>query len=176
MHTPPTPARLLIAILIIIVITGMALLVANQSERPGSKSFMIRARKYDYDPPVIHISQGDTVHIRLTTLDVVHGFYLDGHDIDAHVYPSPPHMTLRDAEHPDAFRDVDEIVFVAHKTGKFRYRCSQTCGPLHPFMQGEMIVGPNYPLHAGIGAALGLLLAGIFLLYRRNQTGSHEHE
>ena len=167
---------MLLAILIVVVCTGASLLVATQGERPSSKSFLIHARRYEYDPPVIRISRGDTVHIRLATLDVVHGFYLEGHDIDAHVFPSPPHMALRDSEHPDVFHDVDEIVFIAHKTGKFRYRCSQTCGPLHPFMQGEMIIGPNYPYHAGIGAALGVLLAGLFFLYRRKGTGSHISE
>ncbi len=161
-------ARYLVAGLIVLTCTGLALLVAGGVDRAGSKSFLIKARQYEYDPPVIHVSRGDTVHIRLVTLDVVHGFFLEGHDIDAHVFPSPPHMAVKDAEHPDGFRDVDEIVFVARSAGKFRFRCSQTCGPLHPFMQGEMIVGPNYPYHAGIGAAIGIFLAAFFLLYRKS--------
>ncbi len=162
--------RYIIALLIVAVCAAAAVLVSRGVDQPGSKFFLIKARQYEYDPPVIHVSRGDTVHIKLVTLDVVHGFFLEGHDIDAHVFPSPPHMAVKDAEHPDGFRDVDEIVFVAHTSGKFRFRCSQTCGPLHPFMQGEMIVGPNDPYHAGIGAAIGILLAGLFLLYRPAKT------
>ena len=162
--------HLLIAAIIVIASAGIAILVARQTIHPSAKSFLIHARKYEYDPPVIHLVQGDTVHIRLVTLDVVHGFFLEGHGIDAHIFPSPPHMELRDPEHPDSLRTADEIVFIASKTGKFRYRCSVTCGLLHPFMQGEMIVGPNYTLHAGIGSAIGMLLAGFYLLYCRRET------
>jgi heme/copper-type cytochrome/quinol oxidase subunit 2 len=116
---------------------------------------------------VINVNQGDTVRIKLSSLDVVHGFYLEGHGIDATIYPMKPFVRLKDPTQKEGFRDVEEVVLVAENVGKFRYRCSHTCGYLHPFMQGEFIVGPNYPFQAGVGAAIGILIAGGFLFLSR---------
>ena len=55
---------------------------------------------------------------------------------------------------------------LADQRGKFRYRCSVSCGPLHPFMIGELIVGPNVPLWRAIGVAL-VALAGLFASINR---------
>lgn len=155
--------RLLVAALIVFGCAGLSVLVAGRSSTPEAKFFDIQARQYAYDPPVINVNRGDTVHIRLSALDVIHGFYLEGHDIDAEIYPLKPLVRLRDPSQKSGFRDVEEILFRAIKVGKFRYRCSHTCGYLHPFMQGEFIVGPNYPYHAAIGGAIGILVAGGFL-------------
>ena len=159
--------RIPVAILIILACAGVSILLAVGYGRPTSRSFLIRARQYAYDPPIININRGDTVHIKLTTMDVVHGFFLEGHGINVHIYPSPPVMHLQDPTQKEGFRPVDEVVFIAEKVGKFRYRCSHTCGSLHPFMQGEMIVGPNYPYYASIGAAAGVFLSAFFLLFTR---------
>jgi len=146
------------------VCTALPLIVAG-SHTPASKTFAIRARQYAYDPPVITVNKGDTVHITLKSLDVVHGFYLEGHNIDVHIFPMAPTMRVVDESQPDGYRPVNEIVFVAERAGKFRFRCSHTCGTLHPFMQGEFIVEPNYPYLAGIGAAVGIFLAGCFIFF-----------
>jgi heme/copper-type cytochrome/quinol oxidase subunit 2 len=153
-----------LAAAIVIASTGLALLFISNTCVPTSKEFNIRARQYSYDPPIINVNRGDTIHIKLKSLDVIHGFYLEGHNINVHIFPMAPFMRIRDELQPDGYRPVDEILFTATKFGKFRYRCSHMCGTLHPFMQGEFIVGPNYPYHAGIGAAVGICLAGCFLL------------
>lgn len=155
------------AILVVIVCAGLAVLTASRIETSGTKSFDIRARQYAYDPPSINVNRGDSVHIRLSSLDVVHGFYLEGYDIDAEIFPMKPQIRLRDPTQKDGFRDAEKIAFRADKAGKFRYRCSHTCGYLHPFMQGEFVVGPNYPFHAAVGAAVGILFAGCFLFFVR---------
>ncbi len=159
--------RLLGAILVVALCAGVAVLVATTTWTPENKIFEIQARRYAYDPPVISVNRGDTVHIRLSSLDVVHGFRLEGHDIDAKIYPLRRHIRLRASSKKNGYREVDEIVFIADKIGKFRYRCSQTCGYLHPFMQGEFVVGPNYPLHTAVGAAVGVFFAGSFLFFLR---------
>ena len=55
-------------------------------------------------------------------------------------------------------------MFTVGRPGKYRYRCSVTCGTLHPFMQGEMVVRPNLPFHAGAAGAIGVMLAAFGLV------------
>lgn len=116
----------------------------------------IHARQYAYEPPIIRANIGDTLHIRLVSKDVTHGFYLEGHDIDAEIEPENPVFRVRNPSQGYNWRSVSEIVINVQKPGKFRYRCSHTCGFLHPFMQGELIVGPNYPYWIGIVLAAGI--------------------
>jgi cytochrome c oxidase subunit 2 len=113
-----------------------------------TREITVVARQYAYEPARIHVNKGDTIKIRIYSTDVVHGFYLEGHDINATVVP----------------QQVEEIVFEAERRGKFRYRCSQTCGSMHPFMTGELVVGPNSPLHAGLGGLIGLTV-GLFIFF-----------
>lgn len=82
---------------------------------------------------------GDEVHIRLSSLDVVHGFYLEGYDVDALIEPGKNELKVRHPSSDEEYRSLEEVVFVANRHGKFHYRCSHTCGFLHPFMLGELI-------------------------------------
>lgn len=131
---------------------------------PGRERVIhIEARRYAYEPGVIRVNKNDRVRIRLTAKDVTHGFYLEGYDLDAKVRSQYPHFWVRHPSQHDDYRQVEEISFVASRTGKFRYRCSITCGSFHPFMQGELIVAPNLAFPASI--ALTLLVGVGFLFY-----------
>jgi heme/copper-type cytochrome/quinol oxidase subunit 2 len=55
---------------------------------------------------------------------------------------------------------------VADQPGSFRFRCSVTCGALHPFMIGKLNVGPNWLLWKAAGAALLAAFAGIWILQK----------
>jgi heme/copper-type cytochrome/quinol oxidase subunit 2 len=76
---------------------------------------------------VLRVNQGDRVRLVVQAADVVHGFVVDGYGREVRVEPG---ISQR-------------VAFVAERTGKFRYRCSVTCGPLHPFMTGDLVVSPN---------------------------------
>lgn len=113
---------------------------------PTTRHFTINSSQFQYEPGVLRVNRGDTVVITLTASDVVHGLYLDGYGIDVRVEPGRS----------------ETFTFVADKPGKFRYRCSVSCGSLHPFMIGELVVGPN----TAFGRALvlvGLVTAGVLL-------------
>ncbi|MBI4478788.1 MAG: hypothetical protein HY651_02095 [Acidobacteria bacterium] len=137
---------------------------------PQERTFTITAHQYAYDPPILRINRGDRVTIRLAAKDVTHGFYLEGYDLDPKVRPEDPTVWVRHPSQGEEFEEVEEISFVANRSGKFRYRCSQTCGYMHPFMQGEMIVSPNYLYPSAVGMSLGLVV-GMLWIFRRNQTG-----
>ncbi len=130
----------------------------------------ITAHKYAYDPPILQVNRGDRVHIRLVSKDVTHGFYLEGYDVDAKVRPHNPTFWMRRPSEKKDFQEVEEISFVADRTGKFHYRCSITCGYMHPFMQGELIVNPNYLFSTSVGLSLALTV-GMLLVLRRPRAG-----
>lgn len=135
---------------------------------PKDRSFTVRMRKYEYDPAVIRVNRGDTVRLKFVAEDVVHGFYLEGHDLDASVAPLRPAVQVRRPS--TGKREVlEEVVFAANHEGLFRYRCSQTCGYLHPFMLGELIVSPNRLLPVSIGLAAGILVAGLVVAFLKEQ-------
>jgi plastocyanin len=123
------------------------------------------ARRYAFDPPVIHVEQGDEVRLRFASLDVVHGMYLEGYDIDVTIEPLRREVQVRRGNKPP--ESIREVVFTAERGGKFRYRCSKTCGVMHPFMVGELIVGPNWLLRASSLAAVGLLVGGFVWVWQR---------
>ncbi len=138
----------------------------SRTAPPSSKTVTIRARQYAYDPDRLEVNRGDTVHIRLVSLDVFHGCFLEGYDIDAEVQANLKTFRLRHPSNGWNWRDVEELCFVASRPGLFKYRCSHTCGTMHPFMQGELIVRPNTPLHAGLGGAVGLAAGMVFASFR----------
>ena len=136
---------------------------------PQERHLTITTEKYAYDPPVLRINKGDRVHVRLVSKDVTHGFYLEGYDLDAKARPENPTFWMRQPSKGEDYTEVEEISFVANHAGKFRYRCSQTCGYMHPFMQGELIVSPNYLYSTSVGLSLGLAF-GMLWIFRRTQT------
>lgn len=97
----------------------------------------------------------------------MHGFYLEGYNLDAKIIPHESTFKLKQPLTENAWKDVEEIVIVVDRVGKFRYRCSQTCGNMHPFMQGELIVEPNLPYHAGVGGVFGLFLGMVWVLSKK---------
>lgn len=136
----------------------------KSSPEPITRVIELKAQKYGYSPNRIIVNQGDTIILKPTSLDVTHGFLLDGHDIEAVIKQEGLAFlkyTWEDDEgrtHTD-WDKVRSIEFQADKTGKFTYRCNQTCGNLHPFMTGELIVKPNSPFHLFISLSIWLMLS-----------------
>lgn len=148
---------------------AFALAISPEQGKPRLHTINVVARRYAFEPAVIRVERGDEVRLRFASKDVVHGFRLEGHDVDVTIEPLRREVMLRrDGGTPEA---VKEVAFVATRAGKFRYRCSMTCGAMHPFMVGELIVGPNRLLHASSAAAVGLLAGGLLWSWSR---GSRE--
>lgn len=120
------------------------------SAEPVTRQITMTAGQFAYDPPVLRLNQGDRVTLTLQAADVVHGFYLDGYGLERRVEPGLP----------------KKVEFVAGRVGKFRYRCSVSCGTLHPFMIGELIVAPNLVFARAVGLMLVALAGTLFYLRR----------
>jgi heme/copper-type cytochrome/quinol oxidase subunit 2 len=121
---------------------------------PTTRHLSLDANQFQFTPGRVHINQGDRVVITLTASDVVHGFYLDGYGLQTRVEPGVS----------------QRIEFVADRPGKFRYRCSVTCGPIHPFMIGELVVGPNIPFWKTVAVMLVAAAGMLFYLCQSNRT------
>lgn len=130
--------------------TGIAVL-AREETPTTPRQIVINAQRFAYDPPVIRVNQGERVRLVLRSLDVTHGLALEGYEVNLMAVPS---------------REV-QAEFVASKPGKFRFRCTQTCGNLHPFMSGNLIVEPNWPLRLSLGLAGLLSIAFLGLVWTR---------
>lgn len=117
---------------------------------PTDRHIRIEASLFQFTPEEIRINPGDRVTVELASMDVVHGFSLDGYNFELKADPG----------------QTATGTFVADKAGIFRFRCSVACGNLHPFMIGKLQIGPNLLLLRGI--ALGLL-GGIAALWSLRQ-------
>lgn len=130
--------------LVALVITLMPL--STGTVVPGSRDLHITASQYEFGPGVISVNRGDWVTIELESTDVVHGLYLDGYGLEVTADPG----------------QTATLSFIADTSGTFRFRCSVTCGPLHPFMIGKLNVGNNTLLWRGIGLAVFAVLVGLW--------------
>jgi hypothetical protein len=124
------------------------------------------ARKYSYFPSRIVVNKGDTIVLKTDSIDVPHRFFLDGYPIELIIKKG---VSFQKYTFPDgdgklnsSWDRVSKTKFVATRSGKFTYRCTQTCGNLHPFMTGELIVKPNTPYHLFISLSIWVVFAVLF--------------
>ena len=78
-------------------------------------------------PSELEINQGTEVTLRLTSVDAVHEFSLDGYQLKQKIYPG----------------EVVEITFVANTLGEFSFECLNFCGEGHEDMVGKIVVVPQ---------------------------------
>lgn len=144
------PAIFLSITLIVLVVL---LFPTNNSTEAREHVIDLYASQFEFAPGRIEVNQGDTVVFKLHARDVVHGLYIDGYGIEQRVTPGV----------------MQTIELTAEQIGKFRYRCSVSCGALHPFMIGELIVRPNSPLWKSVFLTLITLGGLLLILWRTTQ-------
>ena len=116
------PLFILAGLLIVTPTTG-----APASPQSGEvHEIKMTAKKYQYDPNVVTVKQGEKVRLIITALDRKHGFKLDAYGINQVLEKGDPTI----------------IEFTADKPGTFVFRCSVVCGWGHHRMKGKLIVMP----------------------------------
>jgi len=122
--------------------------IANESSGNGKEiNIELRAKRYSYSPSVITVNKGDRINIKLISMDVTHGFFLDGYGTEVQVPPG----------------DWKKFTIEADKTGRFTFRCSNTCGEFHPYMVGYLRVLPNWNYYSGIFLIIILGIGSLIL-------------
>lgn len=158
-QTLTAPSRSSIRLLLPFALLALGLLwwPAPPSTTPTTRHLNLGALQFEFLPGRLYVNHGDRVVINLTASDVVHGFYLDGYGLQTRVEPGV----------------ARRIEFVADQAGKFRYRCAVSCGPLHPFMIGELVVSPNAPFWKAAGLLLIAVAGALVYLWRSGTERSH---
>jgi heme/copper-type cytochrome/quinol oxidase subunit 2 len=78
-------------------------------------------------------------------MDYVHGVFVEGYEVNLVADPG----------------ETTRVSFVADHPGVFRMRCSVTCGAMHPFMIGKLVVGRGLGWLWAAGVALLVAIAGL---------------
>lgn len=136
------------SVLVFLVLVVLLTPVPTFAASPVERIFRIQASQFQYLPAEMKVNPGDQVTIELTATDVVHGLSIDGYNLET---TADPGQTAR-------------LTFIADKAGSFRFRCTVTCGNLHPFMIGKLHVGQNLLLWRGIALAGLVLLGGTWVM------------
>jgi heme/copper-type cytochrome/quinol oxidase subunit 2 len=118
---------------------------------PQERQVNISARSFAFEPGTVRVNRGDTVIVNLESTDVVHGLYVDGYGFSTQAEPGRP----------------GQLTFVADHTGAFRFRCDVSCGNLHPFMIGKLVVGPNLTWLRAIAATLITAIGAMAFFWTR---------
>ncbi len=136
------------AVTVLLALVALLLPLPAAARTPVEHHVLIDARMFAFEPSRVRVGLGDTVTMTLVSEDVVHGVYVDGYDVDVKAEPGKP----------------AQATFVADRLGKFRFRCSVTCGAMHPFMIGELVVGPNIPFWRAAAALLIVAVGSLVTL------------
>ncbi|GAB6932443.1 cytochrome c oxidase subunit II [Calditerricola satsumensis] len=82
------------------------------------------AMAFGYQPNVIEVPAGATVHFKITTKDVVHGFQIPKTNVNAMVIPGY----------------VSETSYTFKKPGEYLILCNEYCGVGHQMMMAKVKV------------------------------------
>ena len=138
------------AVLICLAFLVLFLPIPVNATTTRERIFHIQASRFEYSPAMLSVNPGDRVTIELIATDVVHGLSIDGYNLET---PANPGQTAR-------------LTFIADRQGSFRFRCTVTCGNMHPFMIGKLQVGQNALLWRGALLAGLVLIAGAWRAWK----------
>ena len=103
--------------------------LALMGEAPVARSdeprvIAISAKRFAFSPSEIHLKSGETVTLRISSGDVIHGLYLKPLGIDAAIEPGK----------------ATEVTFTPRLHGRYTAICDHFCGAGHGNMHMELVV------------------------------------
>ncbi len=91
---------------------------------PGRYEVNLVAQVWSYAPAEIRVPKGAQVTFYLHSRDLVHGFLLEGTNVNMMVVPGR----------------TGKVTHTFQKAGEYKIICNEYCGTGHHFMQGRVIV------------------------------------
>ena len=88
------------------------------------KEFDMIAKKWDFTPSTITVSEGDAVKLNIENIDAPHGFMLTEFGVNERLEPGK----------------TTTVEFTADKAGEYTFFCNVPCGRGHGGMNGKLIV------------------------------------
>ncbi len=79
---------------------------------------------FGYEPGVIEVEAGSTVHFTATSTDVVHGFQIPGTNVNMMIVPG----------------EISHISHTFNEPGEYLILCNEYCGAQHEAMKAKIIV------------------------------------
>lgn len=117
--------RMCLFILSVLFIIGCSQQTETSTDDGSNvKEITITAKQWEFDPNPIEVNLGDTVRLKIKSIDVAHGFKLTEFGINERLEPD---------------KEV-AVEFVADKAGEFSFFCNVPCGSGHSAMTGTLIV------------------------------------
>lgn len=100
---------------------------AEQEPRPeADRVIRVVAERFTFVPSRIRLRLGETVELRIRSLDTNHGFRIEKTGVNAII--------------PKRGKGDARILFRAREKGVFRFHCSKACGAGHTIMRGRIVV------------------------------------
>ncbi|AQT69547.1 Cytochrome c oxidase subunit 2 [Anaerohalosphaera lusitana] len=90
----------------------------------GVRVVEVTAKQFRFEPGRIVVKKGENVKLKITSVDVTHGFALNEFGIDVKLEPEKP----------------VEVTLTAKEAGTYPFQCSVYCGRGHMQMDGELVV------------------------------------
>jgi heme/copper-type cytochrome/quinol oxidase subunit 2 len=134
----------------LLIVVALLVPMPMSAAAPQTHSIVINARAFAFEPSILRVHRGDTVQLHLESLDATHGLFIDGYNVDIQAEPG---------------KSAD-VTFVADRAGTFKFRCSVSCGTLHPFMIGELNVDPVFPFARATVATLIAAIGALAFFWR----------
>lgn len=91
---------------------------------PNRYTVYVLASAYSYQPNPIEVPKGAEIIFKVTSRDVIHGFHVEGTNINVEVLPG----------------EVSTVRYTFKKAGEYRIICNQYCGIGHQYMFGKIVV------------------------------------
>lgn len=99
-------------------------LAGSEGDPVAQREIRVIARQFEFEPRQITVRKGEAVRLVVTSEDVAHGLAIREFGIDQRI---------------DA-KQTRVIEFTPTREGRFRMKCSVSCGDGHADMDGELIV------------------------------------
>ena len=118
------------AIIFLLAIGVTTAAVWGRQEKGGGdvKTIDITASRYQFEPATISVAQGDSVRLRLRSLDRSHAFAIKAFRVKTVIPKGGETVTVE---------------FTVDQAGTFAFTCSEYCGPGHSGMKGALVVATS---------------------------------